>query len=110
MARNTDPSEDGHDPECLAALSVKEIQKDVADLIAHPEIWRDALVFLDKLERLKVLTTVGDIPLKWEDADNVVIDLRSLTAAGSSAGSTVPPPTSSGQVLVSNGTAFNWFP
>jgi hypothetical protein len=69
----------------------------------------EAFATLAKLGRLRVVTTAGEATIYFSERE-AVIDLRLIIPSGASGGAGVPAPTADGQVLLSDGDSFAWYP
>ena len=84
--------------------------EDLAGIIADlPQILED-IAFARALRQLTIITTTGPIRVQFSpSSENVVVDLRSLTATGATPPSQLPSQTGhAGALLTTDGSTVAW--
>lgn len=84
--------------------------EDVAALIREYEELRDDIAFVRAFRNAKIATVNGDIAVQYEPrSENMLIDLRSLSASGEAPDGSLPAQTgNAGKILTTDGTTLSW--
>lgn len=85
-------------------------QDDLAELLADlPQIKAD-IAFVRAMRQLTIITVSGEIHIQLaQNTENVVIDLRSITASGETPPNQLPAQSGhAGAALITDGSTVSW--